>query len=424
MKDHLHIAPVKNCVGELILPGDKSISHRALMLGSLFTTPLIVSNCLAAEDIVHLKSALRFLGTLIEDGEQISVHTPVWRAPKQALYVGNSGTSCRLLTGMLAGLGMTATITGDESLNQRPMQRIIAPLSYMGAQIFSDSGKCPLIIEPSQLQGIEYELPVASAQVKSSILLAAVAAKVMVAIKEPVPTRDHTERMLTAMGANLSFQDQTIIVKPSTLQPTPICVPGDISSAAFFMVLASVVKDACWLLKDVGINPLRTGVIDALKLMGADIQLSNQRLFGTEPVADILIRHAPLKGIDFPTQWVTRTIDELPILFVAACFAKGKSIFRSAKELRVKESDRIGAMADALTQAGIQIEEFNDGMMINPSRIQYAKVDARGDHRIAMAMSVAFLAACGGEIVNSVNIQTSFPSFIDIINTHCGQVIQ
>ncbi len=416
--------PSSSVSGELRVPGDKSISHRAIMLASIAEGVTDISGFLHGEDSLKTLQAFRDLGVQIDDnGEDICVHgvgLHGLQAPQHELYMGNSGTGMRLLTGLLAGQPFDSILTGDASLSSRPMLRIINPLTHMGAVIEClPEGTAPLHIRGGQsLHGIDYSMPVASAQVKSALLLAGLYAEGETCISEPAPTRDHTERMLRGFGYPVHSTDGRVCLNGGgVLTGGAIEVPADISSAAFFMVAASIAPGSELLLTHVGINPTRTGVIDILRLMGADIEILDEREAGGEPVADLRVRHAPLKGIDIPTETVPRAIDEFPALFIAAACAEGVTRLTGAEELRVKESDRIQVMADGLQTLGITARAMPDGIEIegNPGQTVFngGRVDSEGDHRIAMAFAVAALRASGSiEIHDCDNVDTSFPGFV------------
>ncbi len=407
--------------GEARVPGDKSISHRAIMLGAIAEGVTHVTGFLEAEDCLATMNAFRAMGVSIEgpvNGE-VTVHgvgLHGLKAPKEPLYLGNSGTSMRLLSGLLAGQPFDSVLTGDASLTRRPMKRVTIPLRQMGAVIkTSANGTAPLIIRGGgNLEGIHYDMPVASAQVKSCLLLAGLYAEGETSVTEPAPTRDHTERMLAGFGYPVHREGNRIAVTSGgKLQAADIDVPSDISSAAFFMVGASIAEGADLTLRHVGVNPTRTGVIDILKLMGANIEISNERLVGGEPVADIRIRASRLKGIDIPERLVPLAIDEFPVLFIAASCAEGETRLSGAEELRGKESDRIQVMADGLQALGVHAIATPDGMVIQPRPIKGGKVNSHGDHRIAMAFSIAGLRASGPiYIEDCANVNTSFPSFV------------
>lgn len=417
------VTPGGTLRGTVRVPGDKSISHRSIMLGSIAEGETRVSGFLEGEDSLATLSAFRAMGVHIdgpEDGKVVIQGAGLHglRSPGAPLDLGNSGTSMRLLAGLLAGQAFDSTLVGDSSLSKRPMGRVIDPLAAMGAVIDSDENKtAPLTVRGSNaLRGIRYELPVASAQVKSSLLLAGLYASGETCVSEPATTRDHTERMLQGMGYDLHIDGNTICLSGGgSLRGTPIDVPADISSAAFFLVGASIVPGSDLLLTHVGINPTRTGVIDILKAMGADIELENERIAGGEPVADLRVRTAPLKGIRIPEPLVPFAIDEFPVLFVAAARAEGRTVLTGAEELRVKESDRIQVMADGLQALGVDAQPTADGMVINGGPIHGGEVHSHGDHRIAMAFSMAAMVAQDPvTILDCANVNTSFPGFVPL----------
>lgn len=409
--------------GEIQVPGDKSVSHRSIMLGALAKGRTEVSGFLQGEDSLNTLRAFRAMGVPIsepQDGyltiDGVGMHG--LKAPSEPVYLGNSGTSMRLLSGLLVAQSFDVQLQGDESLTRRPMKRVIDPLAEMGAVIESREGKPPLLIRGGKaLKGFEYRLPMASAQVKSSILLAGLYAQGETAVIEPAPTRDHTERMLQALGYEVVCEGRRISLKGGgTLTATKIEVPGDISSAAFFMVGASIAKEADITLKRVGVNPTRTGVIDILNLMGADIELLNERMLGGEPVADIRVRSADLKGITIPEYLVPLAIDEFPVLFIAAACAEGETVLSGAEELRVKESDRIQVMADGLQLLGVQAKPTADGIRITGcQRLGGGEINSHGDHRIAMAFSMASLRSYAELVIRDCeNVNTSFPGFVEL----------
>ncbi|KHL68493.1 cyclohexadienyl dehydrogenase [Pseudomonas flexibilis] len=407
--------------GRIRVPGDKSISHRSIMLGSLADGVTEVQGFLEGEDALATIQAFRDMGVVIEGPHKgrVTVHgvgLHGLKAPAGPLYMGNSGTSMRLLSGLLAAQPFDTTLTGDASLSKRPMNRVAKPLREMGAVIETGpEGRPPLTIRGGQkLVGMHYDMPMASAQVKSCLLLAGLYAAGETSVTEPAPTRDHTERMLRGFGYPVEVKGATAKVESGhTLTATQIEVPADISSAAFFMVAASIAEGAELLLEHVGINPTRTGVIDILRLMGGDISLENQREVGGEPVADIRVRSAKLKGIDIPEDLVPLAIDEFPVLFIAAACAEGRTVLRGAEELRVKESDRIQVMADGLQTLGVKAEPTPDGIIIHGGPIGGGEVWAHGDHRIAMSFSVASLRATAPiRIHDCANVATSFPNFL------------
>ena len=413
--------------GRLRVPGDKSISHRSIMLGALAEGETRVSGFLQGDDCIATLEAFRALGVSIEGPDQGTViiqgvGLEGLKPPQGPLNLGNSGTSMRLLSGLFAGQSFDVALFGDASLNRRPMRRVTDPLTKMGARIESnEEGTPPLRIQGGQnLHGIQYEMPVASAQVKSAVLLAGLYAEGETCVTEPAPTRDHTERMLRGFGVSVSRSDATVcLAGGSHLVATDIDVPADISSATFFLVAASIAPGSDLVLEHVGVNPTRTGAIDILRLMGADITLVNEREVGGEPVADIHVRAADLKGIDIPESLVPLAIDEFPVLFIAAACAKGQTRLTGAEELRVKESDRIQVMADGLKTCGIEAKPQPDGIIIQGGSLGGGSVDSQGDHRIAMAFTVAALRSASAiEIKDCDNVNTSFPGFV----AACGNV--
>jgi len=413
--------------GRLRVPGDKSISHRSIMLGALAEGETRVSGFLQGDDCIATLEAFRALGVSIEGPDQGTViiqgvGLEGLKPPQGPLNLGNSGTSMRLLSGLFAGQSFDVALFGDASLNRRPMRRVTDPLTNMGARIESnEEGTPPLRIQGGQnLHGIQYEMPVASAQVKSAVLLAGLYAEGETCVTEPAPTRDHTERMLRGFGVSVSRSDATVcLAGGSHLVATDIDVPADISSATFFLVAASIAPGSDLVLEHVGVNPTRTGAIDILRLMGADITLVNEREVGGEPVADIHVRAADLKGIDIPESLVPLAIDEFPVLFIAAACAKGQTRLTGAEELRVKESDRIQVMADGLKTCGIEAKPQPDGIIIQGGSLGGGSVDSQGDHRIAMAFTVAALRSASAiEIKDCDNVNTSFPGFV----AACGNV--
>ena len=412
--------------GEARVPGDKSMSHRSIMLGSLADGVTHVKGFLEAEDALATLQAFRDMGVEIEGPVNgcLTIHgvgKHGLKAPKNDLYLGNSGTSMRLLSGLLAGQPFNSVLTGDKSLSGRPMKRVTEPLALMGADIkATEKGTAPLYItgKAGQLQGIDYAMPMASAQVKSCLLLAGMYAEGETSVTEPAPTRDHTERMLSGFSYPVKQQDSKVtITAEGKLIAADIDVPSDISSAAFFLVGASIAPGSDLLLKHVGINPTRTGVIDILRLMGAKIDVLNERIVGGEPVADLHVVYSPLTGIDIPEALVPLAIDEFPVLFVAAACAKGQTRLSGAEELRVKESDRIQVMADGLQILGVDAQPTEDGMVIQGGTIGGGIVTSHGDHRIAMAFSIAGLRADAPiTILDCANVNTSFPEFKDLVH--------
>ncbi|GAB1261962.1 bifunctional prephenate dehydrogenase/3-phosphoshikimate 1-carboxyvinyltransferase [Aurantivibrio plasticivorans] len=414
------VQPGGRVSGELRVPGDKSISHRSIMLGSIAEGITEVSGFLEGEDALATLQAFRDMGVVIEgpDDGNVKVHgvgLHGLQAPPGPLYLGNSGTSMRLLAGLLAGQSFDVVLTGDESLSKRPMTRVSNPLSQMGANISTADKGCPpvTITGGAKLKAIDYSLPMASAQVKSSVLLAGLYADGETSVTEPAVTRDHTERMLRGFGYDVITEGDTMrLVGGGALKGTAIEVPADISSATFFMVAAAISPGSEVILKHVGINPTRTGVINILRLMGADIGFLNKTEVGGEPVADLRVRYAPLIGIDIPKELVPLAIDEFPAIFVAAACAQGVTRLTGAEELRVKESDRIQVMADGLQALGVKATATPDGMVIEGSEITGGEVDSHGDHRIAMSFTVAALRSSGPiTIKDCANVATSFPDF-------------
>lgn len=414
------LAPGGSLQGRLRVPGDKSISHRAVMLGALADGVTEVSGFLTGEDCLCTMKAFQAMGVKIEQTGPTSlkihgVGLHGLKAPATALDLGNSGTSMRLMAGLMAGQIFPVTMTGDASLSRRPMKRIIGPLAEMGAQIESqEGGRAPLRVLPSSsLRGISYRSPVASAQVKSGILLAGLYAAGRTEVTEPEASRDHTERMLRTFGVEIeAAEGRAALSSGQLLKGTAIEVPADISSAAFFMVGAAITPGADVLLTDVGINPTRTGIIEVLRAMGADIELQNPRQFGAEPVADVRVRGSRLHGIAIDKALVAASIDEFPIIFIAAAFAEGETVVSGAEELRVKESDRIQTMCDGLRALGISAVALPDGMRVRGGRMHGGVVDSHGDHRIAMSFAIAALRAEQPiTILDCANVNTSFPGF-------------
>lgn len=413
------------CVaGELRVPGDKSISHRAVMLGALASGSTEVTGLLEGADVLATMGALRSLGAAIDGptgGRAVIIHgvgRHGLRAPQEELDVGNSGTSMRLLCGLLAGVPFEVTLTGDASLCRRPMRRVTEPLIQMGARITpAEGGTAPLRLSGGGvLHGINYQLPVASAQVKSAVLLAGMYAQGRTCVTEPAPSRDHTERMLAGFGYPLQRDGATVCIEGGgRLTATAIDVPGDISSAAFPLVAAAITPGSDLTLRHVGWNPTRTGVDEILRLMGAWIEVLSSREVGGEPVADLRVRYAPLHGIRIPEELVPLAIDEFPALFVAAACAQGETLLTGAEELRVKESDRIAVMAQALHNLGVSAEPRHDGIRIEGQAVLHGgEVDSYGDHRIAMAAAVASLRAEAPVVVTDcANVATSYPGFVE-----------
>jgi 3-phosphoshikimate 1-carboxyvinyltransferase len=409
--------------GRLRVAGDKSISHRSVMLGSLAEGVTHVTGLLEGEDVLSTLAAFRAMGVLAKGPEQgrltiqgVGLHG--LRPPAQPLDMGNSGTAMRLMAGILAGQAFDAVLTGDASLSKRPMKRVSEPLSQMGARIdTNEGGRPPLRIHGRhKLRGIDYKMPVASAQVKSALLLAGLYADGDTVVTEPAPTRDHTERMLRGFGYDVQVEGARVRVRGGgKLTACDIDVPADISSATFFLVGAAISQGSELVLEHVGINPTRIGVINILKLMGADLSIENARTVGGEPVAELRIRGGNLTGIRIPEDQVPLAIDEFPALFIAAACAQGKTTLTGAHELRVKESDRIAVMAVGLKRLGIAVEETPDGIIIQGGKLNGGEVDSHGDHRIAMAFAMSALRASGPVTIRDCkNVATSFPDFVPL----------
>lgn len=417
--------------GSVRIPGDKSVSHRALMLAAIAEGDSRIRGFLEGDDTRATAAVLAQLGVRIETpvaGERLvhGVGLHGLRGTPQVLDCGNAGTGMRLLAGLLAGQAFDSVLVGDASLSQRPMRRVTDPLARMGAHIDTREGLPPLHVHGGQsLHGIQYELPVASAQVKSALLLAGLYADGTTEILEPHPTRDYTERMLAAFGWPIEFSPgRARLAGGHALHATEVQVPADFSSAAFFLVAASIVPGSELRLPAVGLNPRRTGLLHALRLMGADIAVEQPRESGGEPVGDLIVRHAPLHGIELPEALVPDMIDEFPALFIAAALASGRTVVRGAAELRVKESDRIASMATGLRALGAVIEETPDGAIIDGGRLGAGRVETHLDHRIAMSFAVAGLLAAGPvRISDCAHVATSFPGFLELANG-CGFALQ
>lgn len=412
------IQKIKKAVGQIKVPGDKSISHRAVMLGSLANGVTEISGFLKGADCLSTIDCFRKMGIDIDiNGENVTVHGNGLRGlkkPDEMLYTGNSGTTTRLLCGILAGQNFDTSITGDASIQKRPMSRVVQPLSMMGAKI--ENEYCPLYITGTKLHGIDYKMPVASAQVKTAIILAGLYADGETVIHEIEKSRDHTELMLSAMGADLTVDNLDITVKPTNdLTAVNVDVPGDISSAAFFLVLGAIMPNSQITVTNVGINPTRTGIIDVLKDMGADITLENVHTSAGETVADITVRSSSLKGTTVGGDIIPRLIDELPIIAVAAVFADGQTVIKDAQELKVKETNRIRAVVDEFNKCGIDITETDDGMIINGGKsIHGADFKTYGDHRMAMSLTVLAQLADGESTLDDSDCAcVSYPTFFD-----------
>lgn len=419
------VSPGGQIAGHCRVPGDKSISHRAVMLAALAEGESRFSGFLAGADTLATAAAFRAMGVRIDGPDEgrvtvqgVGLHG--LRAPAGPLDMGNAGTGMRLLAGLLAGQRFGVTLIGDESLSRRPMRRVIAPLRQMGADIAAAEGDTPPLVlrSTAQLRGIDYVLPMASAQVKSCLLLAGLYAQGRTCVTEPAPTRDHTERMLAAFGRPLQRDGARVCINggDTPLRATSFAIPGDISSAAFPLVAALIAGQGELLIENVGVNPTRTGILDILRAMGADIALLNPREAGAEPVADLRVRASVLRGIVVPTELVPLAIDEFPAIAVAAACAQGETLITGAQELRVKESDRIAAIANGLAALGIAVEALPDGLRIQGGRFHGGVVDSHGDHRIAMAFSLAALRADGPvRIRDCVNVGTSFPGYVELM---------
>ena len=408
-------------IGNIFVPGDKSISHRSLILGSISQGETRISNFLNSLDCLKTLECMQALGAEIELGKDNSVKIKGkglygLKEPKDILDVGNSGTTIRLLAGLLSGQDFYSVLNGDDSIKKRPMKRVVKPLRLMGADIWGrkDGQFTPLSIRGNKLRPLHYTLPVASAQVKTALLLAGLYTTGETVVKEPLPTRDHTEKMLELMQADLIISLPEIkVVGGKELKGTDIFIPGDISSAAYFIVAASMLKDSQIIIKQVGVNPTRIGILEILKKMGTKIDTLNYQIKSNEPQADLMIEYSKLKGVEIKKENVPSLIDELPLIAVAATQAQGKTVVSGAKELRVKETDRIKAMVSELKKMGADIEEREDGFTVNgPTGLQGAVCESYNDHRIAMSLAVAALLAEGKTIIkNSECIDISFPGF-------------
>ena len=419
------VKPCRRLEGEVVLPGDKSISHRAAILNSLASGEAEIGNFSPGRDCFSTVACLRALGVKARQSGDPDFPTLRVRGVGEAglteasnvLNAGNSATTMRLLGGLLSSQPFLSVITGDASLRSRPMGRLIAPLRLMGAELWG-RGKdsfAPLVIKGGKLHGVDISLSIPSAQVKSAVLLAALFARGRTVLHQPVPSRDHTERLLRQMGADLESDGRLISLSPLTrsLSPISFTVPGDISSAAYFLVAGAVHPDARIVVKGCGVNPTRMGIIDALLAMGAKLKVENKRLSAGEPAADIVIQSSTLKGIEVGGEMVPRLIDEIPLLALAGCFARGKTVIRDAAELRVKESDRIATIARELTRLGAEIEELPDGMVVYGGKaLSGAEVSSHLDHRLAMSLAVAGLMAKGETVINQAQVaDISYPAF-------------
>ena len=406
----MQIQPCGPLHGEITVPGDKSISHRAVMLGALANGTTHITGFLMGEDCLSTIDCFRKMGVSIDVSDKEVVVEGVGlhglTAPECELYTGNSGTTTRLLSGILAGQSFTSTMNGDATIQRRPMGRVMKPLREMGASIEGkDDNFCPLTMHPSELHGIEYRLPVASAQLKSAILLAGLYAEGQTTVIEPAPSRDHTERMFRALGVEIETNGNAITLNPpEDLHAVDIAVPSDISSAAYFLVAGAIVPGSELTIKNVGVNPTRTGIIDVLRDMGADITESNFRE-EAEPVCDLTVRYSRLHGTEIGGAIIPRLIDELPVIAVAAAFAEGETVIRDAQELKVKESNRIASMVAELSKAGVDVEETDDGMIIRGGEKPHgASFETYKDHRIAMSLAILGLAAEGASRIDEPEV--------------------
>lgn len=423
----LRANPVTSLGGSIEVPGDKSISHRAVMLSAIAEGTSTIRGFLRAEDCLATLAAMKHMGVSVSEPDErtlivegVGMHG--LKPPTQDIDLGNSGTAMRLMTGLLAAQRFDSCLVGDASLMLRPMARVADPLARMGAKVQTQAGRPPIRIEAvGGLRGIDASLPVASAQVKSAILIAGLYARGTTSVSTPGVTRDHTERMLASMGVDIVEDRARNLVSldgPQALRGLEIRIPGDFSSAAFFIVAGCLGSESAIRINNVGINPTRTGLLDILRLMGARIDVADTRFAGSEPVADLVVHRSELRGIDVPETLVALAIDEFPVLFVAAACAHGRTRVRGAEELRHKESDRLGAMARALTGVGVEVSEVPDGLDIVGGPMAGGAVDSMGDHRIAMAMVVASLRARKPiEIENTAQVATSFPSFVDVASS-------
>lgn len=409
--------------GDVTVPGDKSISHRAVMFGALADADTHITGFLMGEDCLSTISCFKKMGVSIDvSDKEVVVHgvgLHGLKAPTELLYTGNSGTTTRLLCGILAGQPFSCTLNGDASIQKRPMGRIIKPLREMGADISGkDSNLCPLDIHPAPLHGIRYDMPVASAQLKSAILLAGLFADGPTTVIEPAPSRDHTERMLRGLGAQVvSNGTEITLTPPKALHAVNVEVPGDISSAAYFLVAGLILPNSDIIIRNVGINPTRTGILDALEAMGANIERLNER--GTvEPICDLRVRSSHLHGTTISGDMIPRLIDEIPVLAVAAAFAEGETVIRDAQELKVKESNRIATMTTELSKTGADVQETDDGMVIRGGKpLHGADFASYADHRVAMSMAVCALACEGDSSIDDPDcVAISYPTFFETLD--------
>lgn len=426
MTERMRVDPAAPLTGTVAVPGDKSLSHRSVMLAGLADTPVLIRHFLPSDDCLSTVACMQALGVKVDiaPDELVTVEGKGLfglREPEDVLNAGNSGTTLRLLCGILAGQPFFSVLSGDDSLRRRPMARIIAPLIQMGARITGrENSRCaPVAIEAApSLHGIRYDMPVASAQVKSALMFAALYAGSPTVISEPYASRDHTERMFSRFGVNIARDGLTVTVRPASAlrAPREIDIPGDFSSAAFLMVAASVITGSDVLLTNVGVNPTRTGLLDVLHRMGADISVVGSRFSGEEPVADLRVRSAALHGVNIGPELIPRLIDEIPVLAVAALFAEGSTLIEGAEELRVKETDRLQAMTSAITRMGGVVSEQPDGMRIEGrAELHFAECLTYSDHRVAMALTVAGMAGSGVGIDDADCVNISFPGFFPLM---------
>jgi len=428
VKDCFVVSAGRSLSGRTPVPGDKSISHRVVMFGALAQGTTQVRGWLAAGDTEASLASIQALGVQVDrhSKHELTIHGGQLLPPNQVLNLVNAGTGIRLLAGIMCGQPFESVLDGSEQLRRRPMKRILTPLQMMGANITAVDNRAPLTIKPAKLRGIKYEMPVASAQVKSAILLAGLFAGGATAVVQPGPARDHTERMLSAMGADIASDGTMIVLTPNgSLRPMDLTVPGDISSAAFLVVAALLVPGSDITLTGINLNPTRTGLLDVLRTMGADISVTETGLEAGEPVGEIRVRHSVLKGTQVEGDIVVEMIDEFPILMVAALHAEGETIVRDAQELRVKETDRISVMATELSKMGAQITETPDGFIIRgQQKLKAVIVDGHDDHRVAMSLSVAGLVADGETTVLDARCASdSFPGFADTLAGFGAQIV-
>lgn len=422
------VRPTNGLRGTTTVPGDKSISHRAVMFGALAQGTSRVRGWLAAGDTEASLRSMQALGVIVErhSKSELTIHGGELRAPQHSLDFVNAGTGIRLAAGIMAGQPFGSVLDGSEQLRRRPMKRIIEPLRLMGADIIAINDRAPLTVNPAKLRGIRYAMPIASAQVKSAVLLAGLFAEGATAVVEPGPARDHTERMLSAMGVHIAHEGDTVIVTPGHLTPVDFSVPGDFSSAAFLITAACIVPGSDLTLTGINLNATRTGLLDTLLEMGADITVTEKGLEAGEPAGGIRIRHSALKAVEVGGERVVRMIDEFPVFMVAALCAEGRTVVRNAEELRVKETDRIKVMSDELRKLGAVITETLDGFIIDgPQKLTGAVVDGHGDHRVAMSMTVAGLIASGETTVNDARCAgDSFPGFAETMIGVGAQLVE